>query len=47
MDLFHLIAFAAGFIAGIFVYRNNSNKMSGMADKIDEIHDKVKDNIKK
>ena len=36
------ISFVAGAITGIFFYRNNEDKVSKIADKVDDLHDEVK-----
>jgi len=34
-----------GFVAGIFVYRNNAKVIAKIADKVDVLHDKAKEDI--
>lgn len=36
-----IIGVVIGFIIGIFVYRNNQVKLGKLADKVDDIYDKI------
>lgn len=42
----YVVVGAVCFVAAIFVYRNNTKKMGELADKVDELHDKIKDKLK-
>jgi len=42
-----LIGSVVGFVAGVFVYRNNEKKISEVADKVDGIADKVEKRLDK
>jgi len=39
--------FVAGAVTGIFFYRNNEKQIDPIADQVDEIHDTVKEKVKK
>ena len=41
--LYIILAGVAGFVAGVFVYRNNAKDFGPIADKIDNLYDKVED----
>jgi uncharacterized membrane-anchored protein YhcB (DUF1043 family) len=45
--MWFLIGLVIGAVVGIFVYRNNQNKISKVADKVDTVVDKVKEVTKK
>lgn len=40
-----LIGLVVGFLAGVFVYRNNTKKLAAIADKVDLVYDKVESKI--
>lgn len=47
MLLYNILCFIGGAVAGIFFYRNNQNKVSKVADKIDDVVEDVKEATKK
>lgn len=43
----HAVVGVIGAVIGIFVYRNNIKPISKVADKVDEVWDKVEEKIDK
>lgn len=40
-----VVSAIVGFVAGVFVYRNNTKEISKIADKVDELYDKIEAKI--
>lgn len=45
--LWVIVAYAAGIITGLFIFKNNKEKADKITDKIEESFDDIKDQISK